>query len=348
MEVSQLTKKLTGQIMAGILLCVIGATIGNLVWNQTSNSPLLPNGLTFIIGGSLIGLALTKPAILLFRTSLIIPTSTLLLGIVGLLIGLSVAALLAQTLGQIPGNFGTFAPVASSILFGILGLGLFIAREGELFGTGTIVRRAINSRLSKKTQILVDTSAIIDGRILDVAGTGFLTTKLSVPQFILDELWHIADSNDSIRRNRGRRGLDILNQLMIDPNTSVNILAAEPYDGTDADVRLIEFAKKLRASIFTTDYNLNRVAEIHGIQVLNVNELANALRPVVLPGEEMSIKVVQEGRESAQGVGFLDDGTMVVVENGRRFINQTVDVSVTRILQTAAGRIVFTQARNNP
>ena len=339
--------KQTGRIFIWIFLGSVGALIGNLIGNEILGPHFWPNGLIFTVVGTLIGLAIVKPTIWVFKNSTIIPTPTFLLGIIGLLIGLSVGALLAQTLQKIPGNVGIFAPIVSSIFFGILGSGLFVAREGELLGTSTIIRRALNNNLSKKTQILVDTSAIIDGRILDVAETGFLNTKLSVPQFILDELWHIADSSDSIRRNRGRRGLDILNQLMSDPNTSLHILAAEPYDGTDADVRLIEFAKKLRASIFTTDYNLNRVAEIHGIQVLNVNELANALRPVVLPGEEMSIRVVQEGRESGQGVGFLDDGTMVVVENGKRLMNKTVDVAVTRILQTAAGRIVFSQARNS-
>ena len=340
-------EKNTGRIVIYIFFGVLGALAGNLIWEQFLGAKFWPNALIFITVGTILGGLIANPTIWLFRNSTIIPTPTLLLGIIGLLIGLSIGALLAQTLNKIPGDLGVITPIVSSVFFGILCSGLFVAREGELLGTTTVIRRALNNKLTRKTQILVDTSAIIDGRILDVAETGFLTTKLSVPQFILDELWHIADSNDSIRRNRGRRGLEILNQLMSNPHTSLHILAAEPYDGTDADVRLIEFAKRLRASIFTTDYNLNRVAEIHGIQVLNVNELANALRPVVLPGEEMSIRVVQEGREAGQGVGFLEDGTMVVVENGKRLMNKTVDVAVTRILQTAAGRIVFTQSRNS-
>ena len=192
---------------------------------------------------------------------------------------------------------------------------------------------------------LVDTSAIIDGRIADISQTGFLIRVLVIPDFILDELRHIADSSDPLRRARGRRGLEILNKLRNDSSVPTQIMTGLLRNGQEVDAKLVELAKELHASIVTTDYNLNRVAQIQGIAVLNVNELANTLRPVVLPGEKMTIKVVQEGKEPGQGVGFMDDGTMIVVESGKNYLNRDMDVSVTRVLQTAAGCIIFAQPK---
>ena len=162
---------------------------------------------------------------------------------------------------------------------------------------------------------------------------------------MLDELRHVADSSDSVRRNRGRRGLEMLNKLRKEASTPVQVLDVDHWDGVEVDSKLINLAKSLGAPIVTTDFNLNRVAEIQGVRVLNVNELANALKSAVLPGEELEVRIIQEGKEAGQGVGFLDDGTMVVVENGRRYLNSLVDVTVTRVLQTAAGRLIFAQSR---
>ena len=200
-------------------------------------------------------------------------------------------------------------------------------------------RAALNGR------ILLDTSAIIDGRVAAISQTGFLRGTLVIPRFILDELRHVADSKDSLRRNRGRRGLEMLNKLKEDAQIPIEVLDVDDRNGQEVDSKLVELAKDLSAAILTTDYNLNRIAQIQGVTVLNVNELANTLRPVVLPGEAISIKIVQEGKEPGQGVGFLDDGTMVVVASGQHHLGHEVEASVTRVLQTAAGCIIFAQTR---
>ena len=191
--------------------------------------------------------------------------------------------------------------------------------------------------------VLLDTSVIIDGRIADVSQTGFISGEMLVPRFILNELQHIADSSDALRRNRGRRGLDMLNRLQKESVVPIRITDMDAEDYREVDDKLIMLAKQLRCPIITNDYNLNRVAELQGVMVLNVNELANAVKAVVLPGESMRVRIIQEGKEMGQGVGYLDDGTMVVVENGRRYINNTIRVMVTKVLQTAAGRMIFAQ-----
>jgi uncharacterized protein YacL len=198
----------------------------------------------------------------------------------------------------------------------------------------------------EERSVLLDTSVIIDGRIADVAQTGFITGTLLVPRFVLNELQHIADSSDMLRRNRGRRGLDILNHLQKDSVTPVRITDMDVEDVREVDDKLIMLARQLSCSILTNDYNLNRVAELQGVPVLNINELANAVKAVYLPGETMQIKVIQEGKETGQGVAYLDDGTMIVVEDGRRHINQTINVVVTKVLQTAAGRMIFAKPEN--
>ncbi len=190
-------------------------------------------------------------------------------------------------------------------------------------------------------RVLLDTSAIIDGRIADISATGFISGELVVPRFILDELQHIADSPDLLRRNRGRRGLDMLNRMSKDSATPVSVLDLDAKDILEVDGKLVQIAKRYGCSIITNDFNLNRVAELQGVMVLNVNQLANAVKPVVLPGEEMAVHIIQQGKEINQGVGYLDDGTMIVVEDGQRFLNRDVDIVVTRVLQTVAGRMIF-------
>jgi uncharacterized protein YacL len=196
-------------------------------------------------------------------------------------------------------------------------------------------------------RLLVDTSAIIDGRIADISQTGFLHGTLVVPRFVLNELQHIADSPDPLRRNRGRRGLDMLNRLQKDSTTPVEIADVDAREVPDVDGKLVKLARLTGSPVLTNDFNLNRVAELQGVRVLNVNQLANALKPVVLPGEEMAIEIIQEGKEFNQGVGYLDDGTMIVVENGRRYLHAQVDIVVTRVLQTVAGRMIFAQPKSN-
>jgi uncharacterized protein YacL len=189
--------------------------------------------------------------------------------------------------------------------------------------------------------IVVDTSAVIDGRMADIVETGFIMGTLVIPRFVLDELRYIADSPDSLRRNRGRRGLDVLNRLQKEALVPMEVSETDFEDAPDVDSKLIRLAKSQGSSIMTNDFNLNRIAELEGVQVLNVNHLANAVKVVVLPGEEMEVRIIQEGKESGQGVGFLDDGTMIVVEGGRRYLNEQLEVIVTRVLQTVAGRMIF-------
>jgi len=202
-----------------------------------------------------------------------------------------------------------------------------------------------NSKASDK--ILLDTSAIIDGRIADISQTGFVNGTLLVPRFVLEELQHIADSADSLRRNRGRRGLDILNRLQKETTIPVEITDADVDGVTEVDAKLVKMARNLHCPIITNDFNLNRVAELQGVKVLNINELANAVKPVLLPGEEMQVKIIQDGKELGQGVGYLDDGTMIVVEGGRPHMNSTVEVTVTRVLQTVAGRMIFAHPKTS-
>ncbi len=199
---------------------------------------------------------------------------------------------------------------------------------------------------SSLPRILVDTSAIIDGRIADIATAGFIPGRLAVPRFVLAELQNIADSEDAMRRGRGRRGLDVLNTLRELPDVEVEIIEDDVPKIREVDAKLVALAQKFGCNVLTTDYNLNRVAQIQGVRVLNVNELSNAIRPVVLPGEELVVRVVQPGKERHQGVGYLADGTMIVVENGDKLIGQEVATEVTRVFQTVAGKMIFAVPRN--
>ena len=189
--------------------------------------------------------------------------------------------------------------------------------------------------------ILLDTSVIIDGRIADVSRTGFLQGSLLIPRFVLNELQYIADSPDSLRRQRGRRGMEVLSSLQKEPLMPVNISDMDVEGVREVDEKLVVLARQMRCPILTNDYNLNRVAELQGVQVLNINELANAVKAILIPGEQMTVQVIQEGREAGQGVAYMEDGTMVVVENGRDYMDKTIQVVVTKVLQTAAGRMIF-------
>jgi len=195
-------------------------------------------------------------------------------------------------------------------------------------------------------EYLVDTSTIIDGRIADISQAGFLYGTLVVPRFVLTELQHIADSGDPLRRNRGKRGLDMLKRLQSESSTPLRISDDDPRDVPDVDGKLVKLARNAECPVITNDFNLNRIAELQGVRVLNINLLANAVKPVILPGEEMNIRIIQEGREFNQGVGYLEDGTMIVVENGKKLLNRQADVVVIRVLQTAAGRMIFAQLRS--
>jgi uncharacterized protein YacL len=231
-------------------------------------------------------------------------------------------------------------------------VGLTVAKRRDLLLAAEAVgfiRRPSSAESSGPTRgeprIVVDTSAIIDGRIAEIVESGFIYGTLVIPRFVLDELQHIADSSDALRRNRGRRGLEILNRMQKEPATPVEIVEDDVPDVTEVDAKLVALARARSRVILTNDFNLNRVAELQGVRVMNINSLANAVKPAVLPGEEIRVRVIQEGKEAGQGVGFLDDGTMIVVEGGARHIDRDLDVAVTRVLQTVAGRMIFAQPR---
>jgi uncharacterized protein YacL len=232
-----------------------------------------------------------------------------------------------------------FLRVIGPLLCGFVGLLLGVAKA-DVMDLGSIGLFAKSQTASFALKIL-DTSVIIDGRIADIAESGFIDGKLVIPQFVLHELQLVADSSDSVKRNRGRRGLDIVQRLQKIPRVQIEVSAQDFPAIREVDLKLIEFAKFTRAKIVTNDFNLNKLAQVQGIEVLNINELANALKPIVLPGETMRVFILKEGKEYNQGVAYLDDGTMVVVDNARRLISKTVDITVTSVLQTTAGKMIF-------
>ncbi len=275
-----------------------------------------------------------------------IPPLQLILGTLGLLTGFLLGALATPFLITLPGVGGWVAPFVVSFVLGITGVAVMVSREEEFAHfLSRYLPGAARAGNGSTREIIVDTSSIIDGRIADVAMTGFLAGSLVVPRFVLDELRHIADSPETLRRNRGRRGLDVLSRLQKEAPLEMRITEDDFLDARDVDAKLIRLASKLGAPILTNDYNLNRIAELEKVPVLNINNLANAVKVAILPGEEMAVRIIQEGKETGQGVGFLDDGTMVVVDGGRRYLNEQLDVIVTRVLQTVAGRMIFAQPK---
>jgi uncharacterized protein YacL len=268
------------------------------------------------------------------------------MGTIGLAMGLVISLPLAFTLSFLPSNLRTILPLLASVVFGLLGMGVMIMRSEDLLNLwSSSLSRTKRSRPDEHV-LLLDTSVIIDGRIADISQTGFIEGTVLVPRFILDELQYIADSSDALRRKRGRRGLDILNRLKEESIVPVHVTDMDVEDIRDADGKLVQLAKNLNCPIITNDYNLNRVAQLQGVRVLNINELANAVKTAVLHGETLKVRIIQEGTEPNQGVGYLDDGTMVVVEDGRRHISHSLDVTVTKVLQTAQGRMIFAQLHN--
>ena len=289
------------------------------------------------------------PARWVLRAVTDMSTDEFVAAIVGLLIGLLMGFLLGLPLTSLPSPAGLLLPVGVSIVLALGMMGLTVAKRHDLRDSlvNLGLRRGSESAddaIEPSTQVTyVDTSAIIDGRIVDVVASGFLSGLLVVPRFVLGELQHIADDSQPGRRNRGRRGLDVLGVLQKDHRIGVEISADDEPSASTVDAKLVALALRRDAAILTTDYNLNRVAQLQGVRVMNLNQLANALKPSFLPGEALRVKVVQQGKEPGQGVAFLDDGTMVVVEGGSAHIEGELDVTVTRILQTVAGRMIFAE-----
>ena len=263
-------------------------------------------------------------------------------GVVGMIVGLLIAVMLSYGLNFVSLEKQQVVPWIYALLTGIMAyLGLLLGskkiEEFSFFGFG-------QSKDAGDHRVL-DTSVIIDGRIADISETGFLQGNLIVPRFVLDELQHIADSADSMKRSRGRRGLDVLNRMQRGAGINIEVMDQDFPKLKGVDAKLVALAKKLNAKIITNDFNLNKVAELQGIKILNVNELANALKPVVLPGETMTVKIIKEGKEPGQGVAYLDDGTMIIVDHAQKQQGATVEVLVTSILQTTAGRMIFSELK---
>lgn len=341
--------RIVGMIVLGISGIYLGISLGAGI--SASQTDMAFYAVMFGLVGALAGLILspyftTRPARAIRRTLTQVDAQTLVAGLVGLIVGLVIAALLAFPLSLLPAPLGRILPFIGVLLISYFGVTVFVMRQHDLFA---VVLSRLPIRSFDDTQkeaaavrtILMDTSVIIDGRIADIARTGFLTGILLVPRFVLNELQYIADSADGLRRQRGRRGMEILSQLQKEPLMPIQISDINVEGAREVDDKLIILARQLKCPILTNDYNLNRIADLQGVTVLNINELANAVKAVMLPGETLHVSVIQEGKEYNQGVGYLDDGTMVVVEDGENYLHKTIPVTVTKVLQTAAGRMIF-------
>ncbi len=336
---------------------VVFALVGARLGVDVSGSLGLPEdtmatSVIFGLVGVLFGLILTpwfttRPV--RFTSKLINEMSidVLFMALIGLLLGLLIGLLLAYPLSLLAGPLGSVLPAALALATAYLGITIFSRRSreiweffGERLGIGPVKSRL---QMGSNRELILDTSVLIDGRIVDIAKTGFLGGTLVVPRFVLSELHQVADSPDPLRRNRGRRGLAKLNELQRDTDIPVKIIEDDFEGVSEVDNKLIMLALQRDTLLVTNDYNLNRVAEAQNVLVLNVNLLANAVRTVYIPGETFSIHVIQEGRDPDQGVGYLEDGTMVVIANGKRYMDRTINVTVTRLINQATGRMIFAE-----
>jgi uncharacterized protein YacL len=325
------------RIFGMAVFSILGVYTGNGLSQYNPDQKIL-YAILFSLLGALCGLVLTpyittRP-IRALRTLLgRLAAETLFSALIGLVLGLLTAALLAY-------------PLSLLLLFGYFGVAVFTTRQADVANLlGTLTNRredgtSPGGSLSNRT-ILLDTSVIIDGRVADIAKTGFLPGTLLIPRFVLNELQYIADSPDSLRRQRGRRGMEVLSELQKASAVVVRVSDVDVEGVREVDDKLVILARQMKSPILTNDFNLNRIAELQGVVILNINELANAVKSVVLPGELMSVNVIQEGKEVNQGVGYMEDGTMVVVEGGNKYLSKEITVTVTKVLQTAAGRMIF-------
>ncbi|MGM9972633.1 MAG: PIN/TRAM domain-containing protein [Clostridiaceae bacterium] len=272
-------------------------------------------------------------------------------GAIGAIIALIISYFLASPLSRLP-VVGIYIFILINVLAAALGADIGAKKKDDIIAVLGNIRKSSGTKEKKGKNTtkgeakVLDTSVIIDGRIFDLCQTGFIEGTLVIPNFVLDELRHISDSSDSLKRNRGRRGLDILNKIQKELSIEVQIWEGDFPEIAEVDSKLLKLAQLLGGKVITNDYNLNKVAEFQGVAVLNINELANAIKPVVLPGEEMTIQIIKDGKESNQGIAYLDDGTMIVVEGGKKFIGEVIEVVVTSVLQTAAGRMIFAKQKD--
>lgn len=339
------------RIILFIIFGIIGWYLGTVI---AGTSDLTINTLKWAVPATLLGAIVgavvapfltTRPARTVRRVVRQLPVQEIVAGTLGLILGLLIAALLVLPLSRLPSPFGNVLPALGAVVFGYLGITVMVLRADDitdLFG-GRFRRQPgrAESKAAEATPVLLDSSVIIDGRIADISQTGFIMGPMLIPRFVLNEVQYIADSADTLRRNRGRRGLDMLSRLQKDSAVPVSIVDMDVKNVRQVDDKLVQLAKQLRCPIVTNDFNLNQVAQLQGVKVLNINALANAVKMLLLPGETIHVDVIDEGKEAGQGVGYLDDGTMVVVENGVRYLHREIDVQVTKVLQTNAGRMIF-------
>ena len=328
----------------GLPAIIGGGAVGFYLASQAGTGP---DGWVLGLSGLLVGALCGVVVVAVHQRFHQISLKIIVSGIIGFVIGLGLArvffAAVPGLLAFVPSSMAVSVQIIVTILVAYLGAAIAIEKGRESSMTNLV--RLLREEPRSKSYKILDTSVIIDGRIADICETGFLEGTLLIPQFVLRELQHIADSSDPLKRNRGRRGLDILQKMQKKVDVHVEISDMEFPEIREVDAKLVAMAKAFNAKVVTNDFNLNKVAGLHGVGVLNINELTNALKPVVLPGEDMRVYVLKEGKEYNQGVAYLDDGTMVVIDNGCRYIGQTIDVCVTTVLQTTAGRMIFSRLK---
>ncbi len=341
--------RLIGMVVFGVMGAQLGIEASTALQIDVDLASVV-----FSLVGALVGLIATpwittRPARAGRHLLLSTPTEIVSMAFLGLILGLIPATLLAFPLSQLPQPLGPLAPTIAAVMTGYLGMTLFALRAEDVLDMLEHLLRSgrAGGSVVIHSEILLDTSVIIDGRIRDIAEAGFLNWTLLVPRFVLEELQHIADSPEMLRRNRGKRGLEVLRELKRLEKVHIETIDDDVPDVVEVDHKLVMLARQREAPIMTNDLNLNRIAQLQGVVVLNINNLSNAVRAEYIPGEEITLKIIQEGREPDQGVGYLEDGTMVVVENGRRHLDRTIRVEITRLISREAGKMYFARPSDN-
>ena len=333
-----------GLISFALVGFYIGAELSTMTAISTRDSCLL-----FLLVGAVFGVVVTpwitvRPWQCWRRSMSEMPVSKVMISMLGGLVGLLLALLFAFPLSLLGDPIGRLFPAIVSLACAFAGMTVFNTHSGEileLIGGRVLGRQRRLPSSGGARPLLLDTSVLIDGRIVEIAETGFIGGTLVIPHFVLSELHRVADSSDALRRNRGRRGLAKLNELQRNNNLPVKIVDDDPVDFAEVDAKLVALAIQLDASLVTNDFNLNQVADAQGVDVLNINALSNAVRSVYIPGETFDIRIIQEGRDPNQGIGYLDDGTMVVVESGQRYMDRNIGVEVTKLINRPTGRMIF-------
>ncbi len=344
---------LGGGLVAAIAVALTSAAgVPNLDTSTLGGAVLLAGwiGAWFVIGFSVLPYVTVAPAQWLIRHVTELSTGEFISGVAGLVVGLLIGLLLGLPMTNLPEPYNWLLPIGTILVTGFGMMGLTVAKRSDLadaLRNAGLIRPPERPAAGEESgpTTYVDTSALIDGRMTDVVASGFLFGTMVVPRFVVAELQHIADNRDQTRRVRGRRGLEVLSVLQKDHRVAVELSDEDPAGIDAVDAKLVELARRRGAGILTNDYNLNRVAQLDNVRVLNLNQLANALKPAFLPGDALQVKVIQQGKEPGQGLAYLDDGTMIVVEGGGAMVDKEVEVTVVRVLQTVAGRMVFAQPR---